>query len=155
MYKLKLNKRLIFKKVASRVIICHQMSRRKEKQEGEKAEMREKEVNHTLSKPCRAEGAEVPYFLSETIIFCRVQILETGFSLYYLSAIRQRSRHVYLKRLCVTSVTVSPYNNPSNSKRSRSVFFKWIFSDFSRIENSFGKPTAGTGRQNVWDLSLL
>lgn len=74
MYGLILNKMLIFKKVTSRVIRCHQMSSGeeyiKEKMEKRKEERDEKwERRNTYlddsieKKTCKAEGTEIPCFL--------------------------------------------------------------------------------------------
>lgn len=99
----------------------------------------------------QSRGSWSPLFFIGTNIFNSEQIMEIWFSLHYLLEIRQNNSPIH-STPCVASVAVSPYNLPSNQKRSRSVFFKWIFSDFSRKENSFEKPPAWTWRQNVFDF---
>lgn len=68
MYGLNRNNMLIFKKVTSRVIRCHQMSTGKEGTKGKVGERQGAKGRNTHPdnaigrNQCRAEGTEVPYF---------------------------------------------------------------------------------------------
>lgn len=135
--------------LASRVIRCHQMSMGKRIRMGKWRPDRQKN-----KMTCRAEGAEVPVFTWNGYLSAADCYGKPG-NPCNTPGLWQKKRVWWNMTHASRRSQLVPIIFPSNQKRSTSVFPKWIFSDFSRIENSFGKPMAWTGGQDGFDLSLI